>query len=264
MLQCCVNGDFFHADALLLPVQNRAFRYGDGCFETMRLMNGSIHLQHLHTERLLMSLKLLQIHATEKEVAGCFAKAVDLCELNKCTDAARIRVQVFRSGNAFQYAIEALPLTVNISPDYSLDLYVHCKKSCDAFANIKSANFLPYVMAALEAERKGVDDCLVLNTSDHICDSARANLFIIKDNRVMTPALHQGCINGVMRRFTIDSLKQQGIAVYQREVSEADLLRADAVFLTNAIMGIQPVKRYKSTTYDCAQVLSYRKQLLSF
>jgi branched-chain amino acid aminotransferase len=125
----------------------------------------------------------------------------------------------------------------------------HARKGLDAFANLKSANFLPYVMASIYAQQNGWDDALVLNSANAIADSCRANIFLARNNELFTPALHQGCINGVMRRFLVDWCKKQGFIVRQEEITEADLLNADEVFLTNAIYGIRWVRQFREKQY---------------
>ena len=95
-----------------------------------------------------------------------------------------------------------------------------------------------------------LDDVLVLNVHNNLCDSSKANLFIVKGDSVFTPALHQGCINGVMRRKVIETVKKIGLRLHEEEVSEDALLQADEVFLTNAIQTIRWVKQYKHSQYS--------------
>ena len=114
---------------------------------------------------------------------------------------------------------------------------------------MKTANFLPYVLAELHAKEQGLDDCVVLNGNNCVSDTSKANLFLVKNGEVTTPALHQGCINGVMRRFLIDQIKRAGFTVHLGQVSQEDLLDADEVFVTNAIIGVQPVRAFRDKIY---------------
>lgn len=264
MTWCCYNGDFFPSQQALLPLQNRAFKYGDGFFETLKMKNGELQLLPLHIERLLLSLKLFGIYTEPEAVHHWTQQALECCKKNDTLAAARVRLQVFRQeNNKAGFAIEAWPLPPEADrwneTGLRLDLYGHSRKSCDAFANLKTCNFLPYVLAAGDAVGKKVDDCLLLNQHQFICDSSKANVFIIDCDRVITPALHQGCVSGVMRRHVIDSLKQNGMPVYQQEVSESDLMEADEVFLTNAIIGIKWVQSYKDSIYKNERVREIHK-----
>ena len=193
---------------------------------------------------------------TERLTAENLLQSIlQLCKVNDCAQNARIRLHVFRDENNFTvYTIEALPLdelTNQWAEDgLSLGLYPYARKSIDALSNLKSANFLPYVMANRYAVENNLNDALLLNVHQNLCDSSRANIFVIKDKTVYTPGLHQGCVNGVMRRMTIEVIKKLGQRFYEEELNEADLLNADEVFLTNAIQVIRWVRKYKHKEYS--------------
>lgn len=255
----CFNGAFYSAGTPLLTVQNRSYKWGDGVFETMKVFNGKLLLEDLHFERLFLSLRMLQIETaatfTTSRLAG---DVLQLCRANGCPEHARIRLAVFRTeDNAAAYTIEASPLDemINQWPNDGLELvlFPYARKSMDAFANLKTANFLPYVLAQRFAAERKADDALVLNAQNFLCDSSKANLFLVKGKNVYTPALHQGCVNGVMRRVVIDEVKKLGFRLHAAEVEETQLLTADEVFLTNAIQTIRWVRAYKGVSYDCMQ-----------
>lgn len=258
-MQVCFNGDFFPADAPLLPVQNRSFKWGDGVFETMKVFRGKLLLEALHFERLAVSLRLLGIKAVESlEQQHLAAKILELCRLNNCLPSARVRLAVFRQDDGSAgYSIEAIPLpeTTNGWQEEGLEivLYPFARKSMDAFANLKSANYLPYVLAQQYAAEKGVDNALVLNAQNFLCDSSKANIFLVRGKNIYTPALHQGCINGVMRRVVLEECKKLGYRLFQDEVEESALLAADEVFLTNAIQVIRWVRQYKTAVYTSTE-----------
>jgi len=255
-MNICFNGEFFPSHQPLVNVQNASYKWGDGVFETMKVFNGKLLLQAYHFERLFISLQMLQINKTDSFTTERLLDNIQqLCTINQCLESARIRLAVYRNeDNTAGYSIEAVPLNAKINEwnehGLTIGLHPYVRKTIDAFANIKSASFLPYVLAKRYAEERMFDDVLVLNVHNKICDSSRANLFLIKDDTVFTPALHQGCINGVMRRKTIEVIKQLGFRFYEEEVSEDLLLQADEVFLTNAILVIRWVKQYKDRQYN--------------
>lgn len=243
----------------LFTAQNRSFRYGDGVFETIKVFQNRILLSSLHFERLFTSLHLLHLQPgigfTKERLEG---DILQLCLRNGCAGLARVRLAVYRSEhNQADYVIEAVPLDEAAmqwnNEGWKLELYPPARKSCDAFANIKSANFLPYVLAGLYAQDKGADEALVLNALNHIADGSKTNLFLIQEGEVYTPALHQGCVSGVMRRFVIDCLKKNGYAVHQTKIAEEKLLAADEVFCTNAIQGIRWVQSFGDRQYGYTQ-----------
>ncbi len=264
----CFNGKFLPTSEPIFTAGNPCFKWGDGVFETMKIFNGKILLESLHFDRLFLSLRLLQIEIDKTfDQPSLSVNIIDLCKKNNF-DLARVRLAVYRNEeNKAAYVIEASPLEIN-SMEWSeeglkIDLYPFARKSMDAFSNLKTANFLPYVMAARFAKEKNLDDVIVLNAASNICDSSRANIFLIKNDEAYTPALHQGCINGVMRRFLLESLKANGQRIHQKEITEEDLLNADEVFLTNAIHGIRWVKSFRQKEYGHSKTFSIYKQFIS-
>jgi branched-chain amino acid aminotransferase len=258
-MEVCFDGQFFPAETPLLPVQNRSYKWGDGVFETAKVFRGKLLLEDLHAERLFSSVNLLGIkrpdHFTQNTIV---AQVLEVCRRNNCLSSARVRLAVFRNDyNTLGFSIEAMPLEESINQwkndGLTIALYPYARKSMDAFANLKSANFLPYVLAQRYAAEAGVDDALVLNAGNHLCDSSKANLFCFRNKNLYTPALHQGCVNGVMRRVVLEEAKRLGFRVHQDILDEEDLLTADEVFLTNAIQIIQWVKTYKAVRYTHTQ-----------
>src|SRR5579875_3195397 len=231
----CFNGNFIENQPLFTP-QNRSFRYGDGVFETMKVYQGKILLEEFHFERLFLSLQLLQIE-NSLEASQLSSLVLELCQKNNCLSLSRIRLAAYRNeNNSAEFVIEAFPIPDEFiqlnESGFAIDIYPYARKSMDAFSNVKTANFLPYVMAERFAKEKNLDDSIVLNGNNHLADTSKANIFLIKDGEIFTPALHQGCINGVMRRFLLEELKRLKFAVHQKELSEQELVEADEVFLT--------------------------------
>ena len=249
----CFNGQILAAEVPVLTATNRGFKFGDGVFETMKVKKSTIQLEGHHFERLFTSLKLLLIDFpySNKDLSN---KIKELCASNKCLDLGRVRLAVYRNDKGRgDYLIEALPLPPEKvewnERGWTIDIYPYAKKAPDAFSNLKSANYLPYVMADLYAKEKGLEETIVLNNSSHICDASKANIFLIKEGEISTPALHQGCINGVMRRYLIEELKKKGYVVQQEAISLVDLESADEVFLTNALQNIKWVQRFREKEY---------------
>lgn len=264
----CFNGEIIE-DAPVFTVGNRGFRYGDGVFETIKVFRENVLLQEYHFDRLFTSLMLLKISPGENFKRDILSKQIlELCRKNNCIASARVRIAVYREeGNKAGFIIEAFPLDEKVNrlndKGWSITISPLARKTCDAFANLKSANYLPYVLADLHAKEKQCDEAIVLNSDNHLCDASKANIFLVIKNEVHTPALHQGCVNGVKRRFVIEELKKQGIAVHQRIIEEKTLLEADEVFLTNAINDIRWVKSYKDKLYQASFTRQFYSSLFS-
>ena len=251
----CHNGKFLPADSPLFTAGNRGFRYGDGVFETAKVFEGKLLLSALHFNRLFTSLQLLGIKPGPQFTPQILEENIlQLCQKNSCAALARVRLAVYReeAGEA-GYVIDAVELGANVmqlnTEGWSLTIYPLARKSCDAFANLKSANYLPYVLAGAYAAEQEADEALVLNSGNHIADGSKTNLFFIKKKEVYTPALTEGCVSGVMRLHVIDSLKGKGYAVHQTEISGEELSDADEIFCTNAIQGIRWVRHFNGKEY---------------
>lgn len=256
-----VNGKIVDGGRPVLMANNKSFRYGDGLFETMKIFQRKILLQEHHFERFFESLKLLQIETPPVITSQKLSQEIlELCDKNNCGESGRVRLSAYRGNgsiydgdNALNYIIEcqSLDKTANSLNENGLviGLYEDARKSCDKFSNLKSANYLPYVMAARYAKERNLDDCLLLNVHDCIADTTIANVFIIKSGKLITPGLSEGCVNGVMRKYLIEKYRSSRNEVLESRLTQKDIEDADEVFLTNAIFGIKWVKKFQQKTY---------------
>ena len=248
------NGHHVDAAAPLFTVANRGYRYGDGLFETMKLHRGKVLLFPYHLQRMRNGCHALQLdcHAMEENLVE---QIEALARMNNCSDMARIRLSVFRAdNNDAGYVLEANALTEAAfqwqEEGWRLSLYRQNRKSADELSNMKTANYLLYVLADIFAKAERTDEALVLNTTNNLCDGSRTNLFLVLNGVVKTPALNQGCVAGVMRRYILEQCSALNIQVQETVLTETDLLHADEVFLTNAIEGIRWVKSCAGKTYS--------------
>ncbi len=235
---------------------NKSYRYGDGLFETMKVKKGNILLEDFHFDRFCSSIELMGYDIPALLTNEKLREQINLlCLRNKCNSWSRIRLSAFRGNggindgnNEFQYLIECWPLNDSLndlnSNGFEVDIYPDIRKSCDKFSNLKSANFLPYVLAARYAKKNKLNDCLVLNTHDCIADATISNVFLVKGKDIKTPSLAEGCVNGVMRKWLINRFQ-----VTEAKLTPEDLLSADEVFLTNVIYGLRWVKQFRQKQY---------------
>lgn len=256
------NGNMIEEKTPIVRADNRAFRYGDGLFETMKVVMGAIQLKELHFERFFRGMEKLQIRVQGMISAELLEEQIiKTIKRNHIAGPARVRLTMYRgdgglyelNGNGAGYIIQVWPLT---SSSLSLNenglvvgVYEDARKSVDAFSNIKSNNYLVYVMGALYAKQHKFNDCIVLNTNNRVCDATIANIFWIHDGQIYTPPLTEGCVAGVMRANLIARLPELGWTVMEKEAVLEELLQADELFLTNAVNGIRWVKQLKDKEY---------------
>ena len=255
------NGEIVPADNKLLAVDNRAFKYGDGLFESMRLMKGQLKFADLHADRLQRGMKALKIDGYSQMDTWFLKEKVDQLAARNKIKHGRLRLTVYRdaeglytpSQNKMGYCLELQPVD---EPRYFLndkglimDIFTELPKPTNYLSNIKTCNSLIYVMAGLFKSQNRLDDVFLLNQNGSLCEAGHSNIFVWYKSNLYTPALSEGCIEGVMRQVVIKLAKQTGIPFTEAQINPDILYEADEVFLTNATKGIQwvmgfGVKRY--------------------
>jgi branched-chain amino acid aminotransferase len=256
------NGKLTKKENWQLSPDNRSFRYGDGCFETIQLINGRIVLAAYHFERLFASLETLKFinprSFTPQKLAH---QIIEVASKNKHKHA-RVRLTIYRGDGGLydevnhvpNYLIQTWELNDSINQlnenGLIVDFFLEARKACDSFSSIKSNNFLCYAMGALWAKQQKLNDCIVLNSFDKVADATIANVFIVKDGTICTPPLTDGAINGVMRRHILKCIKDEGMPYREMSLTTEDVLQASEVFFTNAISGIRWVKQVGKSNYQ--------------
>lgn len=261
MNRICVNGKLHDADTPVLTAANRAYRYGNGLFETIRWTGKFLPLIEYHLDRLLQGMDVLKYqlpaHLDREKI---HEEIIRLCVKNHGTKPARVRFSVFPGNGGLydgdrklQYVIETWPLSAEQGSFNNngllLGIYPDESKKPGIFSGLKSADFLLYSMAATYASEQKWNEALVLNPAGRIADSTIANIFIVKNGIICTPPVADGCVAGVMRRYLLDHLPEAGFTVEEQTLSPGDLDNAVEIFLTNAIRGIRWVGRYGDHTY---------------
>ena len=258
-----LNGKLMEAAAPALRADNRAFRYGYGLFETMLIRDGAIQLKEYHWRRLWAGLEQLKFNVPrlfnpqvlEEEILKTVKK-------NKAESLCRLRLQVFPGngglydGGSFglHYLVECFPLEQHLTDINEVGLVLgiaqDVAKSNDALANMKTSNALVYATGARQAKENRWNDALIVNSKGHIIESAIANVFWLKNGKIYTPPLSEGCIAGVMRAYILDRAKEESIEIGEKALPVAELMEADEVFLTNAIRRIKWVRNIADTTFE--------------
>lgn len=270
-----LNGEIINADKALIKADNRSFRYGDGCFETMKAINGKIIHANEHYERFFASLELLQFNKPNFFTANYIHnKIILLLQQNGHTKCARIRLTLFRGNGGLYDAENHFPNYIiqtwqlNESNNYLnenglvIDVYTEAIKVCDKFSHLKSNNYLSYAMAALWAKNNHLNDALLLNPYNKIADATIANIFIVKEGIIKTPAINEGGVNGIMKNYLLQCLHTEKLLVEETSISIDDVLQADEVFLTNSIYGIKWVKQFANTNYNLQTAAILHKKFI--
>ncbi|HBS10948.1 MAG TPA: aminotransferase class IV [Flavobacteriaceae bacterium] len=252
-----LNGNIVE-DGLKLSVGNRAFKYGDGLFETMKVIHGKIVFVEDHYFRLMASMRMLRMHISMGLTLEYFEKEIlKTVAANKLTEA-RVRLSVYRKdgglylpkNNEVGFLIEVHQLVVTIKKDYKIDLFKDYYVNSGLLSTLKTNNRILNVLASIYADENELDNCILINERKQVVETINANIFLIKDKKIKTPSLSEGCIKGVVRKNLIALVKKEDdLEVEETEISPFELQKADEVFITNTIVGIQPVIKYRKKTF---------------
>ena len=267
------NGRVIKEDKASISPNNRSFRYGDGCFETMKIVDNNILLANYHFERLFGSLQLLLFDVPNYLTADYLqAQILEVAKKNYHNKLARVRLTIYRGDGGLYDAISHFPnyiiQTWHLNPANNLlnenglvsDIFTDAKKVCDNYSHVKSNNYLSYAMAALWAKKNQLNDAILLNPYNRVADTTIANIFIIKNGIIKTPKLTEGCINGVMRRHLLQCFKNDNMPFEEAEIEVEELLQANEIFFTNGIYGIRWVKQLQENNYtNDVSTLLYKK-----
>jgi branched-subunit amino acid aminotransferase/4-amino-4-deoxychorismate lyase len=256
------NGDILPASQPVIMSNNRAFRYGDGLFETIRLMHGDILFFDKHLNRLKRCMEMLHMKWRDDfNFHNLYLLIRHLDQVNDRKGNGRIRLGVFRTDgghyapttNEVSFLIEAESLEAK---DYRLnenplhiDVFGEISKPKNKFSNIKSSNALVYVMAGIYKEQHGLDDCILLNDQGKVSEAINSNIFLVFKDEFYTPALTESCVAGVMREQVIEMLKERGKKIHETSLATDQVMKADEIFLTNVISGIRWAGAFRQKRY---------------
>jgi branched-chain amino acid aminotransferase len=259
-------------EELLFSASNRSFLYGDGVFETLKIVNNKILFFEDHYFRLLASMRIIRMQIPMSFTLEFLEEQVlALVNRQEIQDAARVRLTVFRNDggyytpadNKVSFVITASALavksyTVNHAA-FEVDLYKDFVVPKQLLSTLKTNNKLTQITASIFAQENGLDTCLLINEDKNVIEAANGNLFMVLNGQLITPSITEGCLNGIMRKQILKLAKEfQSVEVVEKAISPFDLQKADELFITNVIVGIQSITKYRKKEFEN----SLAKQLL--
>ena len=220
------NNEFVDGAEPLLTAEDRSFRYGDGLFESMVAFDGVLPLLPYHYERLVRSCEILLMKLPPSFDFDWMKLTLSaLLHRNNCSNA-RIRMQVSRRAgglylplsNDVDILITCTEITNNtfewssIKADFS-----PYRVDMGVLSNLKTTSKIQYVMSALHAQKVGAQECFLFNVKGTLAEAINSNVFLVNGDMIVTPALTNGGVNGVMRRYLISLLDKK----YKVEIGRA-------------------------------------------
>ncbi|MGB1042597.1 MAG: aminotransferase class IV [Tenacibaculum sp.] len=269
------NGNIISTNELQLSNENRAFKYGDAIFETIKVQNGKVVFFEDHYFRLMASMRMLRMKIPMKFTLE-FLQDEILKTTSVLNDAAvyRVRLTVYRkdgglynpASNDIDYLIEAKSFEYEEKAVYRIDLYKDFYNYSGLLSTIKTSNKMLNTLSAIFADENDLDNCVLLNERKGVAEVTNGNIFIVKGTVIKTPAITEGCIKGIVRKKVLEIIeKHPEYTVEETVISPFEIQKADEVFITNAIVGIQPVTNYrkKSFTSDVTNKIKASLKLLA-
>ncbi|CAA9200747.1 D-alanine aminotransferase [Flavobacterium bizetiae] len=256
------NGNIVAQDDNVLT-QNRAFLYGDGVFETLKIVNNKILFVEDHYFRLMASMRVVRMEIPMNFTMEYFEEQVlNLVNQKNISGSARARITVFRNDgglylpktNEVSFLIHATALESTFyalnTAEYEVDLYKDFYVTKQLLSSIKTTNKMINVTGSIFAHENGLANCILVNDTKNVVEALQGNLFMVVGKKLITPPVSEGCLNGIMRKQILAlSKKITDIEVVEEIISPFDLQKADELFLTNVITGIQPITKYRKKEF---------------
>ena len=256
--------------------QNRGFLYGDAVFETLKVVDGKILFAEDHYFRLMASMRIARMEIPMYFTMEYMEEQVkNLAVALNISSSCRARLTFFRKSGGFylpttndsEFIItaEALPeplYSFTENSIYEVDLFKDFYVTKQLLSTIKSTNKMVQITGSIFAHENGLDNCLLINDEKNVIEALQGNIFMLKDKKLVTPPVTDGCLNGIMRKQVLAiARKTEGLEVSEESISPFELQKADEIFITNVIKGIQPITKYRKKEYGNTLASELTKKL---
>ena len=258
------NGKLLSEQQAKLSVFNRGLAYGDALFETIKTLNGKILFWEDHYFRLMASMRILRMEIPMDFTPEFLeSQILDLLtHQNSKSNSFRVKFTVFRNQGGFytphfnnvSYFITTESLDTDLyllnPSDYRVELFKDFYVTPGLLSTLKTNNKVLNVLGSVYAKENQYDNCLLLNTNKNIVEALNGNLFLVKDNVIKTPPLDDGCLKGIMRKQVLEIIKKiPEFECVEASISPFELQKADELFVTNVVQGIQPISSFRKKTF---------------
>lgn len=265
------NGSLQFPDSNLL-FKNRSFLYGDAVFETLKIVNSKVLFLEDHYFRLMSSMRIIRMEIPMNFTMEYFEEQIVLlAKAQNFENSSRARITVFRNDggyylpkdNSVSFLITSEKLeekhySFSLN-NYVVDLYTDFYVSKQLLSSIKTTNRILNITASIYASENALDNCLLLNESKNVVEALQGNLFMLVGNTLITPPVSEGCLNGVMRKQILSLAKSiANLEIVEQVISPFELQKADELFITNVIKGIQPITKYRKKEFS----IEFSKELI--
>lgn len=259
-----LNGTLYSEQTAKLSIKNRGLLYGDAVFETIKGVNGQLFFWEDHYFRLMASMRILRMeipmHFSMEFLEDEIKKTIRAADFEK--QSLRIKLYVNRkeggkynpTNHGVYYFIELEatgdPFYTFNEDRYEVELFKDHYIYANLLATLKSNAKIINVLGSIYATENGYQNCLLLNDKKMVVEALQGNLFLVKGTTIITPPTSDGCLRGIIRKQLIEICKTlQEYSLKEKSISSFDLQKADELFITNVMIGIQPISNYRKKVY---------------
>ena len=235
-----INGEYFSREDAKISVYDHGLLYGDGVFEGMRIYSGKVFALEDHMTRLYESARAIMLDIPI--AIDALTTAVNETVAKNGLTEGYIRLVVTRGGNQLglnPFACED-PQVIYTEGLELITASTIRNHPAALSPRVKSLNYLNNIMAKIEAIRAGCIEAVMLNTKGEVAECTGDNIFIVRGDRLITPPIDAGILEGITRNTVIDLARENGIEVAEEAMTRHDIFVADECFLTGSAAEVIP------------------------
>jgi branched-chain amino acid aminotransferase len=249
----------------ILSIQNRGYTYGDALFETIKVSGGKVLFWEDHYFRLMASMRIMRMEIpmnfTMEFLEDEIHKTLEANSSNKVSSRVKIMIHRNEGGlytpetNDISYVITATQIEEDFylikEGVYEVDLFKDYYLSPSLLSTLKTNNKALNIVGSIYAKENGLNNCLLLNTNKQVVEALNGNIFLVKGKTIKTPPLSDGCLKGVMRTQLLNIIKDlPEYELLEASISPFELQKADELFVTNVVVGIQSISKYRKKHFN--------------
>lgn len=248
-----------------LSAKNRGFLYGDGVFELVKYVEGTIFFWEEHYLRLMATMRIARMEIPSNFTLEFLeAEIIKTIQANSLASKALwVRITITRKGgisltpeeNEIDYCIDIEGITnlfyQNLKIPYEVELFKDYYTQADLLGTLNITGRMLQIVGSVFAKENDYQNCILLNTHKNAVSFLDGNLFLVQGEQILTPPLSEGAPNGITRKKLIEAIqKTSDFSLEERPISPFELQKADELFLTNTKQGIQSVSKYRKKEYN--------------
>ncbi|MEZ4857219.1 MAG: aminotransferase class IV [Flavobacteriaceae bacterium] len=260
-----INGKQFSSiDNATISLQNRGLHYGDAVFETLKVTAGKILFWEDHYFRLMASMRIMRMEIPMNFTLEWLEEQI-FVTVNKAEKAPayRVKLLVWRSwGGKYTPSVKNVDYSISVEPleqpfyilketPYEVELFKDHYVHSGLLSTIKSTNRAVNILGSIYAAENNYQNCLLLNENKHVVEALNGNLFLVSGATVKTPPITDGCLNGIIRKQLIAIFQQlPNYSLEEVSLSPFELQKADEMWITNTLVGIQPISKFRKKEFS--------------